>query len=365
MHRRLASVPAILLAGLCGSVPATAAQPAPTAYTVTDLGTNGDYVNRATVGAIVNHTGEVLVYSPEPLPARQFVWSAGEVTELSPLDAAGFNDAQQVVGGGASGSTGDGEWHALLWQRGVLVDLGTLSGGTDSAALGGFASAARAINATGHVVGGSVTGPLQRFGRAGTHAFLWTDGTMTDLGTLPGGSFSVAVGINVADQIAGDADVPGGEPHAVMWDHGSLIDLGMLPGYVRSHAWRISDAGQIAGWVERTGLDGIPHARAFVYSDGTLRELSTLADLPESTALGVNTAGQIVGAAGTVYGQNDVHDRAVLWNAGLITDLNTLIPADTGWELQWAEDINNAGQIVGAGTIHGQRHAFLLTPAAW
>ncbi len=162
MHRRLASVPAILLVGLCGSAPATAAQPVPTAYTVTDLGTYGDYVNRATVGAMVT--------------------------------------------------------------------------GRTSAAMGGFASAALAINATGHVVGGSVTGPLQRLGRAGTHAFLWTEGTMTDLGTLPGGSFSVAVGINVADQIAGDADVPGGEPHAVLWDHGSLIDLGMPPGYVRSHA---------------------------------------------------------------------------------------------------------------------------------
>ncbi len=53
MHRRLASVPAILLVGLCGSAPATAAQPVPTAYTVTDLGTYGDYVNRATVGAMV------------------------------------------------------------------------------------------------------------------------------------------------------------------------------------------------------------------------------------------------------------------------------------------------------------------------
>ena len=50
--------------------------------------------------------------------------------------------------------------------------------------------------------------------------------------------------------------------------------------------------------------------------------------------------------------------------AGLVTDLNTLIPPDSGWELQSAEDINNAGQIVGAGTIHGQHHAFLLTPAA-
>jgi probable HAF family extracellular repeat protein len=44
-------------------------------------------------------------------------------------------------------------------------------------------------------------------------------------------------------------------------------------------------------------------------------------------------------------------------------DLNTLIDPSSGWRLMDAQDINDAGQIVGYG-INGneQGHAFLLTP---
>ena len=43
-------------------------------------------------------------------------------------------------------------------------------------------------------------------------------------------------------------------------------------------------------------------------------------------------------------------------------DLNKLIPAGSGWVLLQAFGINNSGQIVGTGTIHGEEHGFLLTP---
>jgi probable HAF family extracellular repeat protein len=45
-----------------------------------------------------------------------------------------------------------------------------------------------------------------------------------------------------------------------------------------------------------------------------------------------------------------------------MTDLNSLIPAGSGWVLTSARGINDAGQIVGTGTISGVQHAFLLTP---
>ncbi|HEY3701676.1 MAG TPA: hypothetical protein VGL32_05420, partial [Acidimicrobiales bacterium] len=45
-----------------------------------------------------------------------------------------------------------------------------------------------------------------------------------------------------------------------------------------------------------------------------------------------------------------------------MTDLNSLIPAGSGWVLDQARAINDAGQIVGWGTINGHEHAFLLTP---
>ena len=48
---------------------------------------------------------------------------------------------------------------------------------------------------------------------------------------------------------------------------------------------------------------------------------------------------------------------------GVEFKLNDLIPPGTGWILTRAQDINDAGQIVGEGNLHdGGRRAFLLTP---
>ena len=49
-------------------------------------------------------------------------------------------------------------------------------------------------------------------------------------------------------------------------------------------------------------------------------------------------------------------------NGARMQDLNRLIPTNTGWVLLQANGINDAGQIVGYGTIRGQDHAFVLTP---
>jgi hypothetical protein len=43
------------------------------------------------------------------------------------------------------------------------------------------------------------------------------------------------------------------------------------------------------------------------------------------------------------------------------TDLGSLLPPNSGWALESANAINDAGQIVGAGTINGAFHGFRLT----
>jgi probable HAF family extracellular repeat protein len=43
-------------------------------------------------------------------------------------------------------------------------------------------------------------------------------------------------------------------------------------------------------------------------------------------------------------------------------DLNSLIPRSSGWLLENATGINAGGEIVGAGTVDGAEHAFLLVP---
>jgi uncharacterized membrane protein len=52
----------------------------------------------------------------------------------------------------------------------------------------------------------------------GYHAFLWENGVMTDLGTLVGGHYSSAFGINPAGEVVGVSQVEsGGENHPTLW----------------------------------------------------------------------------------------------------------------------------------------------------
>jgi len=85
-----------------------------------------------------------------------------------------------------------------------------------------------------------------------------------------------------------------------------------------------------------------------------------LDDLPTSEANSINNAGQVVGNA---YNFNDFNERKpFLWENGLMIDINSLIPADSGWELLIALDINDSEQIVGIGRMGDQVNGVLLTP---
>src|SRR5574338_1114726 len=124
--------------------------------------------------------------------AAASAFSDYSITELPTLGGASLaqriNDKGQIVGESA---LFEGPSHAALWYQGTVVDLGTL---------GGEASIANDINNRGQVTG------FSQVASGATRAFLWQNGMMVNIGTL-GTAATFAFGINQKTEIAGFARV--------------------------------------------------------------------------------------------------------------------------------------------------------------
>jgi probable HAF family extracellular repeat protein len=118
---------------------------------------------------------------------------------------------------------------------------------------------------------GQVAGSSYLANGATQHAFLYSGGTLLDLGTF-GGQSSEALGINIHGHIVGRAQTSRGTTRAFLWRDGSKIDINtLLPpgsGWVLHAATSISDGGQIVG---SGTLNGVP--QAFLLSPQTDIEL--------------------------------------------------------------------------------------------
>jgi probable HAF family extracellular repeat protein len=335
----------VMLIGLLMG-PAVWAEPQ---YTLTDLGPiQVSSMNRQTLVA-----GSQLVAGV----SQAVIWQQGLVQRLGTLggnmsEAADLNDAGVVVG---VAELADLSVHAFRWiATNGMVDLGTL-GGPDPY------STATAINAPGIIVGASLVpdGTLETI-----HAVRWAGGSPIDLGTL-GGRNSGATGINRWGWIVGQAETATGESHAALWVGRGVVDLGTLGGPM-SGAYAINDTGVVVGFSWTAGYQAGSPPLAFRWT--IARGLQALPSLPAPyvacSALAINRRGQIVGACDTErpFDLEPVH--AVLWDPhGQVTDLNTLIEPN-GWLLIGATGVNQAGHIVGLGTLAGQQRAWLLTPVS-
>jgi probable HAF family extracellular repeat protein len=261
-----------------------------------------------------------------------FCWRDGQVTELQPLpgddnvSVERINERGQAVG--ISQSTATFRRRAVVFVDGVAQEV-PIPQATDSGAFG--------INNAGDIVGTYT-------GRDGLNmAFLYSHGVVHDLGTL-GQTVrnSSAADINKRKQIVGNSfiDTPtengGFETRAFLYQHGAMTALPTRTGY-SSIAARVNERGDVVGRIE--SIDGSGDYRAALWEKG---QLKVLLEQP-SDARGINNRGQVVGAVLTGSG-------GFFYAPGQgVRSLNDLIDTSTGWNIVYAQAINERGQIVGFG----------------
>jgi len=327
-------------------------------------GSNALGINDSGLVIGISNDGRVSPYNGK-LYNHAVTWTRGKIHRLPGLggsdSGANFVNDWGLVVGYAYNSTPDPysyygtQLHATTWRNGKIRDLGTL-GGTDSQAW--------AANASGQVIGIAFlnTPPEPPFNQPQDDAFLWSNGVMTDLGTL-GGAFSTPSGINRSGQVTVISfDSTNQFVQSFLWTNGSKTPLTSLGGdFVE--ATTLNDSGTIVG-ANTDAADANFIAAAWNHS-GSGKLLGTVGTDTGSIALGINNHGVVVGGSGSITLSGSAYAHAFVWQKGTMSDLNTMIPSGSPLTLNVAYTINQAGVIAGLGTTStGDTHAFILVPAS-
>jgi probable HAF family extracellular repeat protein len=332
---------------LCASASQSAAQ----TYTVTDLGTlPGNTVSKAYA---LNDAGEAAGVSETPTAAIATTFSGGKATSISTLGSSvslanAINRLGEIAGWNSYDSNANFDPQAFLYSNGSMLNI-------NSASVFPSGTEAYGINNSGEVVGTGYLSP------SNFHAFLYSGGTMKDLG--PSGAYQAsAYAINTSGQIVGSYSLNSGASGTFLYTHGMMTTLLNPVGSRGGFGVAINDNGEIVGALYPS--EGGSHAAEF--SHGAWTDLGSLAGAQGSEANAINTAGQIVGTAifPPIYKpfRPGKHVPFISTTGGLV-NLNTLIPAGTGFTLTDALAINDSGQILcDATNAGGNEHAVLLSP---
>jgi probable HAF family extracellular repeat protein len=250
----------------------------------------------------INNKGVIIGTTLNGSPPAATLWYVTGGSLVLPVESFGnaLNESGTLVG---DENNGYQDSQAVVWTGSdhVLSALGYLC--TACQPSDRPSSSAMAVNSQNTVVGQSTASRALEL----THAFMFKNGKLTDLGALNNSDVSMADGINTAEDVVGESSTStdaGTPSHAFLIHQGTMSDLGTLSGDSGSSAAAINDIGEIVGWSSHdlvpTPASGTATTvmRAFFYANGKMYDLNTLIDptspiagfvkLTEATAVNCN-----------------------------------------------------------------------------
>jgi probable HAF family extracellular repeat protein len=200
--------------------------------------------------------------------------------------ALSINTSGEIVGKWGNNLTGDPAVAGFIWQDGIMKNIELPMGPNGQAS---------SVNDRGQVTGWMGLGF-----HIDSHAFIWDNGNVTDLGVIPGGFTAQGMAINNLGDVAVRGRMFNDQNEVIvrsfLWREGQWIDLGVLPGFEETLALDLNDAGQVIGRCDMLDSNA---SRPFLWQNGTMWDLNELWTSDDDDLLaiglpwGMNTSGQI------------------------------------------------------------------------
>jgi probable HAF family extracellular repeat protein len=175
------------------------------------------------------------------------------------------------------------------------------------------------------------------------------------------GNGALAHAINDAGSVTGEFFATPGQFHAFLYRNGTVTDLGTLGG-LQSFGNAINGANHVTGTAD-TANGGLRDA--FLYAEGVMTDLRSLYG-SGSAGYAINNEGQVVGLSRGSSSGASAQTTATMWNGAKIIDLNAALahPLPDNELLVQAIGINDRGWIVANARAGNKVTAYLLTPVA-